>query len=451
MLNEFQATIDKINSYIHSDSTNTHTFHTPIGLARQEYILELLGNPQNKLKVIHIAGTSGKGSVASYISEILQGQGFKVGLTVSPHLLDIRERVQLNNQSIAQEKFSQYFAEIEPALVKTLQSQLGKPTYFEVLMALAFYAFAKEKVDYAVIETGMGGFLDGSNTVNRQDKVAVITKIGFDHTKFLGNTLSLIAKQKAGIIQPRNVTFSIAQKPTVEKEICDYAKQQDSQVSFIRAKLNYDRMRNGKAGLQYDFKNGVSSFKALEINSLANYQVENSALAISVCIYLSQRDNWPLSEDVLRKTLSDFSFAGRMAINKVRTANGGEKLLILDGAHNPQKMKGFISSLKNITNAENFAFVIAIKKGKDYKKMLKYITPLAKKIFITRFELVELDAVQIAELPEVIAKNLIELNYTNYQIIEDPIQAINIALENFSGCVATGSLYLMSEIYTKQL
>jgi dihydrofolate synthase/folylpolyglutamate synthase len=451
MLNEFQATIDKINSYIHSDSTNTHTFHTPVGLARQEHILELLGNPQNKLKVIHIAGTSGKGSVASYISQILQAQGFKVGLTVSPHLLDVRERVQVNNQTIAQDKFNQYFSEIEPALVETQHSQLGKPTYFEVLMALAFYTFTKEKVDYAVIETGMGGFLDGSNTVNRQDKVAVITKIGFDHTKFLGNTLSLIAKQKAGIIQPQNVTFTIAQKPIVEKVITDYAEKQNSRVSFIRAKANYVQVREGKVGLRYNFNNEINSYKALEINSLANYQVENSALALSVCLYLCQRDKWSLSEDILRKTLLKFSFAGRMSIKKMQTKEGFEKLLILDGAHNPQKMKGFISSLKNVANVEQFAFVIAIKKGKDYKKMLKYITPFAKKIFIARFELVELDAVQIAELPEVIAENLIELDYTNYQIIEDPIQAIDLALQNFPGCIATGSLYLMSEIYTKLL
>src|SRR3989344_5192458 len=162
------------------------------GFNRAKQLLSLLGNPQNKLKTIHVAGTSGKGSTAMALSHILVAHGFKVGLTVSPHVYDIRERCQINNRAITTKKFQTYLSQILPVIEK-LKKRTKVPTYFEALVALAFVAFAAEEVDYAIVETGMGGLLDATNTVDRDDKLCLLTKIGYDHTQILGNSLEEIA------------------------------------------------------------------------------------------------------------------------------------------------------------------------------------------------------------------------------------------------------------------
>ncbi len=178
-------------------------FSGQAGIERTKYLLQLLDNPQEKIKVIHIAGTSGKGSTAYLISKLLQHHGFKVGLQVSPHLIDIRERFQINNQLIPEELFVRTFQEIKPTIEKAKNSHWGKLTFFEILVSFAFYFFWKNKVDYAVMETGLGGLYDGTNVVENKNKLVVLTKIGLDHQWILGSTYEKIASQKAGIIKKK--------------------------------------------------------------------------------------------------------------------------------------------------------------------------------------------------------------------------------------------------------
>ncbi|HWS49213.1 MAG TPA: Mur ligase family protein, partial [Candidatus Methanoperedens sp.] len=163
-------------------------FPGELGLERQKFLLKCLDNPQNKYRVIHIAGTSGKGSTASYLSQLLEKHGFKVGLTVSPHILDIKERVQINNKNISESDFVLMLNKVIPAVEMAKKTGLGEPTYFEIMVTMFFYAFYYFKVDFAVVETGMGGTFDGSNVVALENKLAVITRLGLDHTGLLGNT-----------------------------------------------------------------------------------------------------------------------------------------------------------------------------------------------------------------------------------------------------------------------
>src|SRR5688572_622401 len=170
-------------------------------LDRMQALLAFLGDPQEKLRVVHIAGTSGKTSAAYFVRGLLQASGARTGLTISPHMVSLAERVQIAGAPVSDAAFVQYIHDFLPLVEKSgLQ-----PSYFEIIIALAFWVFAHEDVDFAVIETGLGGLLDATNTVRRADKVCVITDIGLDHTDILGETIPEIAAQKAGIIQPGNI------------------------------------------------------------------------------------------------------------------------------------------------------------------------------------------------------------------------------------------------------
>src|SRR3989344_7954159 len=170
-----------------------------LGLERIEYLLKLLGNPEKKFKSIHVGGTSGKGSTCFYIARILQLKKYKIGLHLSPHLVYIGERMQINGKEISVSRLVRLINEIKPLVEQMRASQLGKPSYFEILVALSFKYFADSKVDFAVVEVGLGGRLDATNVL--QPQIALITNVGLDHTEILGNSVEKIAEEKAGIIK----------------------------------------------------------------------------------------------------------------------------------------------------------------------------------------------------------------------------------------------------------
>ena len=232
------ATFDQAQDYLfaHIPKSTGRKFPGEAGLERMRTLAEVLGNPQEKYQVIHIAGTSGKGSTAAMISTMLTSHGFKIGLQVSPHLLDIRERVQINNELLSKEKFVTYLNEIAPHVEKVSRGDCGQVTYFEILVALAYYAFWKEEVVYAVMETGMGGLYDGTNIIQNPEKLAVITRIGHDHTSILGKTLPEITQQKAGIIHQGNMVITVDQPESMLNVIKKAVEKQHSLLKIIRKK-----------------------------------------------------------------------------------------------------------------------------------------------------------------------------------------------------------------------
>ena len=234
--------------YLYSTIPSSYTKKFPgsVGLSRTKKLLESLGNPQEKVNVIHIAGTSGKGSTATMISFILKEKGYKVGLTLSPHVVDIRERVQINNKFLTKEKFTSYLNEIVPFIKKINKQKKGEITYFEVLQVMAYYIFNKEKVDYAVIETGMGGTYDATNTVSNTDKICVITRIGLDHTNILGTNLTDIAKQKAGIIQKGNEVFALKQTKNINNVFRKRAKKVGAKLILVETNKNIKTSLKGE-------------------------------------------------------------------------------------------------------------------------------------------------------------------------------------------------------------
>ena len=428
------------------------TFHMQFtaerGIARTREYLRLLGSPQNKLKVVHIAGTSGKGSTSYMISGLLISQGFKVGLHLSPHLLDIRERTEINNTLLEEKKYCSYFRDIISAIEKMKQSAFGVLTYFEALAGFTFYVFEKEKVDYAVMETGMGGKYDGTNVVDRADKLSVVTKIGFDHTKILGNTLTLIAHQKAMICVDGGELITGKQSPTAAKEIEKVVKEKKGHLSRVSERhsglsriRSWSRLHQRWIPPQDD--DGQAWKWSGELGLLGEYQKENASLALTTLLHLGKRDGFTVDMNSVRSVLKDIKFKGRFDVIQKK-----QGIIILDGAHNAQKMKALLKSVHTAYPQKKFTFVIAFKMGKDYKKMLAYIIPFAHKIVITRIFSESQDLIHHSVSPENIMHELTRLGYTNTEIQLKSSEIIAIIKNETDSTIVTGSLYLLGDIYT---
>ena len=442
MITTKQQATAYLDKYIPKD--RDFKFPGELGMQRTAYLLKLLGDPQNKLKVIHIAGTSGKGSTSYLISIILRSLGFKVGLCVSPILVDTRERFQINNQLIAEQE---YFASLDKIIfaVDTLsQTKFGPPTYYEILVALTYYIFQKEQVDYAVIETGLGGLLDGTNVATRQDKLAVITQIGLDHTAILGKTLEKIAFQKAGIIHRGNTVLTIKQNPKVLRVIEKQAQAMQSKYYVIGPK-NIRRSSLLPAP-KFDFSFMDRLLKSISLRMKGSFQIQNCSLALATVIILSHRDGFDLDNKRIQAALAVAEFPGRMQEIKI---NG--QTIVVDGAHNPQKMRMLAKNLKNYFPEQKFSFMIALKRGKDYKEILRLVVPLASRIIITSFkDQTKNQGTNAASEDAIILAGIFgSLNFTKYVLAPSSRSALDLLLkEDGTIHVITGSLYLISEIYS---
>lgn len=401
-----------------TDAEKYFLLHSPPRMAgnysldRMSEMMHRLNNPQNNLRIIHIAGTSGKTSTAYFIRAMLQQAGKKTGLTVSPHIRAITERVQINGTDLPEETFIGYVNDFK-ATVDTWHDL--SPTYFELLIAFAYWVFDKEAVDYAVIETGLGGLLDATNIVNRQDKLCVITPIGYDHTEILGETLPEIAKQKAGIIQQNNVVLlSDANRGLLEEF--------QSEASAKNASLRMQKM--------YDSPEEMPAF-----------QVANWQLARTVYDELQSRDASlkNLDENELTK-LAKMTPPGRFELYTINN-----KKIVLDGAHNPQKLEAFFGSLPEAMR-QNPTILFGLRNAPDAKveACIALVKKLKCRIICTEFQVGQ----DIKQRHSVAAKELSKLckQYGVYHTVEpDYKKALALLLDSPGDTkIVTGSLYLVA-------
>jgi len=435
--------------YLYSFIPQKRFLHTgENGIKRTKYLLQLLGNPQEKIQVIHIAGTSGKGSTGYLTSRLLTGHGFKVGFQVSPHLVDLRERFQISERLIPKELFVKYLNEIIPVIEKAKQTQWGKLTFFEIGVCLAFYIFYKEKVDYAIMETGLGGLFDGTNVVKNPKKLAVITKIGFDHQNVLGYTLSAIAFQKAGIIQIGNTVITVQQKSMVMKVFYSQCKKKKTILTVIKKGKSFKNIVVSKRGTAFNYSYQNLVLPNLQLGFIGEHQVENASLALTTIDELSKRDQFTLSESKIRSSLRNARFPGRCEIYTTKYRD-----IIIDGAHNPQKMKAFISTIKNLYPDTKFDFLISFSEGKNQiltlHGMLKQIVPRAEKIILTNFVLdTQGDMTHSSIKNERIIKVLKKLKFFRYEITQCTKERLEHMIKDRKNpFVITGSLYLIGSIY----
>jgi dihydrofolate synthase/folylpolyglutamate synthase len=375
-------------------------------LERVSKLLSHIGNPQDMLKIIHIAGTSGKTSTTYFIRSILEAAGKKVGLTASPHIESIRERVQIYGGPISEEEFIRYFNDFY-ALVLDSDSNT---TYFEIMTAFAYWVFNKEQVDYAVIEVGLGGRFDATNTVNRPDKVCVINSIGFDHTDILGDTLAEIANEKAGIIQGFNRVFTVPQEGEVRVVIENEACKKHADLTVITPTLDPS-------------------------SEVPVFQQHNFQLALAAARYVADRDALQLP-DTVEALGRSIAVPGRY-----ETYSIGEKTVVLDGAHNPQKLGALIDVLAH--RYKEPAVVVAGLSEAPTKKVVECVRLLsnfAARVLYTTFA-VQRDVTRYSVRLDAFS----DFKRAQDETIEQPKDALERALLGDERLiVVTGSLYLVS-------
>jgi dihydrofolate synthase/folylpolyglutamate synthase len=387
-------------------------------LARIEPLMTLLGNPERKLRIIHVAGTSGKTSTSYFIAGMLRAADCKIGLTVSPHVDKISERVQINGSPISDKEFC---AELT-IFLDIVRQAAEPPSSFELLYAFSLWVFERQKVDYAVIETGMGGLHDATNVAVRPDKVCVITDIGYDHMHVLGHTLPEIALQKIGIMHPGNVGLTYQQSPEIMNVFKDYASEQSADLVVVHE--DTERVNYGSS-----------------LATLPLYQQRNWLLAHRVYEYVANRDNLPhISSESLTATQS-IKVPARMEIVKI-----GGKQIIMDGAHNEQKMTAFVASFQHQFPGVRPAVLIALKTGKEFEAVSPLLAELAATIIVTTFNTSQDLPAQSMD-PLVLAQALRDAGAGSVQVIPDQRQAYeSLMLMPSNIVIITGSFYLLSQL-----
>lgn len=406
-----------------------------LGLKNINYLLYLLGEPHKKLKIIHVAGTNGKGSTCSSISSILQSDGYKVGLYTSPHLVDFAERIKINHKPIDRKKVSELLERIKPYIEKVANTpSYNHPTFFEVITSMAFLYFFEEQVDFLVLEVGLGGRLDATNVC--EPLISVITHIDYDHMDQLGNSLQEIAREKGGIIKPEGIVISSNQYEEAYNEIKKIAEEKNSLIYSIGREINYKIVKSDIKGVIFDLKGIYHEYKNLHTPLLGRHQADNSATAITAIEALKIR-GVNITEKAIRAGLEKVKWTGRLEIIQHKP------ILVLDGAHNPNGVKVVRDALKEIFSYHRLILVLAIFADKDYKKMIQIIVPNADLIIATKTENSR------ATSPRIIAKEAAKYIDQNKIIVTENIpQAINCALSNSKEddliCI-TGSLYTVGE------
>jgi dihydrofolate synthase / folylpolyglutamate synthase len=378
---------------------NLQKFGIKFGLSKTENLLKTFNSPHRELSCLHIGGSNGKGSVAAMLASIYSGAGYKVGLFTSPHLVDFRERFQINGRLISKAQTLGLIKEIKE---KTLEEE--PPTFFEFVTAMALIYFFREKVDLAIMEVGLGGRLDATNII--KPLITVITTISLEHQDYLGKTLQNIAWEKAGIIKPGvPLITGVGQKKvqTQIEKICrerqapmflagrDFRTRKVGQGTFSYFGLrilqsagdfgtNWNEERGTRKKEDFLSQSAIRNppLKGLQLSLLGDHQIKNAGLALAVVELLQEK--YPVMERKIRGGLSKVTWPGRMEVLSDRPR------IVLDGAHNPGAMRTLAETLPRNFSYKKILLVFGMMKDKNLKQTLDYITPLANRIFLTRAE-----------------------------------------------------------------
>ena len=347
--------------YIHSISW---VFCKP-GLDRISELCQRLGDPQKELKFIHVAGTNGKGSFCSMTASVLKAAGYKTGLFTSPYIRFFNERMQINGEPISNEELAEITTYVRPIA----ESMADSPTEFELITAVAFEYFKRNKCDVVVLEAGMGGRLDSTNII-RQPLLSVITGIALDHTAFLGNTVEEIAAEKAGIIKDRRPVLYGGDSHSAWSVISGKAEEQGSLCS----RVDYQKLKINSAtleGTDFDFCDREN----MKISLLGLYQPRNAAVVLSA-IDILKAEGMEISEDAIREGLYSARWQARFEIVE------NEPLVIFDGAHNPQGIDSAVTSIKHYFGDEKVYVLTGVLKDKDYRYIASRLSEIGSRAFV---------------------------------------------------------------------
>ena len=407
---------------------------TSFKLDRMKTLLKAIGNPQEKVAMIHVAGTVGKGSTVAMICSMLQGNGYTVGAYTSPHLTDIRERVVVNGAMVDENTFTELLKIVVQAATKSDVT----PTFFELITAVAFKHFADEAVDIAVIETGIGGRLDSTNVIT--PLMTLITKIDLDHVNILGTSVEEIAREKAGIFKSSIPAISAHQSESVTTVLKECAESTGTEVRVIAQDIEFSsRFGGGIDGKQHTricIITEDSQYMHIPVPLDGEHQATNCALAISAIDQL-KKVGYTFDDLAIYDSLAKTTISGRMEVVWERPK------ILVDGAHNPTSLKTLIKSVGAHIPYDSMVCVFGCCQDKDVDGMLEQISLGADKIIFTKAK----GNPRAAE-PQILQKQFEEISGKMTQIAETLPEALEIAAQAASRedliCV-TGSFYLVGE------
>lgn len=422
---------DAIN-YIHGRNkwAKKNTF------ARIDDLLEALGNPQDQLKYVHITGTNGKGSVARMTEQLLLEHGLKVGLFTSPFIMRFNERIQINNKPISDQDLTRIMQRMEPILIKLDQTLPdGGPTEFETLTALMFVYFAQQNLDVVVLEVGIGGTWDTTNVIKNK-LVAVITTIGLDHQKVLGNTVTEIAKQKAGIIKNQNQITVVGRLP--ELTIPVISKQTEHlyqlEMQFKLKKIT----QNDDGDWIFDWYDQQGRrFENLKLALLGNYQLDNVSVALETAALALQALNVTMQLELIQKALMKVEWPARFEKINQNTE------IVLDGAHNLAGIQALIQTIQQRYFEQPVVVIIGVLSDKNYLKMLNELAKEPQiRVIVVSFTAPNQRA---AIDPQTVVD---ELSIANIKAEDDWEIALNKELlqDPVAKIIISGSLYFVAEV-----
>ena len=443
---QYNEALNYIYSFVdYSLTRNLRYSPEKFDLSRMVRFVESLGNPLTDYKVIHIAGTKGKGSTGAMIANMLTCAGYKTGFYSSPHLLEFTERIQIDGRQISKGNLVELTDAIKPFV-----ASIKELTTFEIITAIAFQYFSQEKVDYAVVEVGMGGRLDATNVVT--PALSVITSISHDHMKVLGSTLPQIAMEKAGIIKPGIPVVITSQRKNVEDVISSIAESKRAPLIHPRDYMRINKVDTsldgqhfciepGKKILDSDFS-GIPFGKTIFLPLMGDHQLENARTAL-VCMLVLHKQGCKMSFEQVEEGMRTVEWPGRFEIlNR-------EPLLIVDGAHNRDSFRKLKATIEEYLPDKKKILIFGASEDKEVELMLNIIQPCVNLLVITKADHPRaLDGNEILKFAQKIGMvNVVTDN------VEDALKySIKITDPN-SVIVAAGSLFIagaIKEIWSKQ-
>ena len=412
-------------------------FGSILGLERMNMLLELLGNPEKDLKVIHVAGTNGKGSTSRYIYSALKAEGYKVGLYTSPFLEVFNERIEMDGEYISDADLAAYTDRVLECVKVITQRGDQSPTEFEVITALAFLYFKEKGADFVVLEVGLGGRGDSTNVVEKP-LVSVIVSTSFDHTDRLGNTIAEIAAEKAGIIKQGCpvVTSATDQealdviKAAAEEKQCLYFETRNVPVAVTEEKLS---------GYKFDVIIQGAEFRDLEISMSGKHQIDNARAALAALNIMEMNGDISISREALYEGFKAAKQIGRF---ETMSAEGQKPLVIIDGAHNEDGAKALRRAMETFCAGKKILMVTGMLADKDSESILREFTAITKDFIVT-------EPVNPRKLETSALKAKIEALGGRCKEAPDNAEACTIAKAEFADydvVLFAGSLYLIGAI-----
>lgn len=405
------------------------------GLKRMEWMMERLGQPETKMKTVHIGGTNGKGSTVTFLRSILEAAGYSVGTFTSPYIEQFNERISVNGKPIGDDELLELTNLIRLLSDELEETELGGPTEFEVITAMSFYYFANVKqVDIVLYEVGLGGRFDSTNIIH--PLAAVITNIGLDHTNILGSTYEEIAFEKAGIIKQGVPIFTAAKQPESLKVIQEQAEAKQAPIFRLNQEFSISSHHSIDKGEVFSLVSHFQSLAELETSMLGKHQTENATLAVLTAQYLNETGSFVITEDAIRRGLITAYWPGRLEIISENP------LIIIDGAHNDEGISALVQELTTRYANKSIHIIFAALKDKKLDQMIQQLDQVADKITFVSF-----DFPRAAE-----AMDLLRLSQSEQKLAVDDWQTYimeEIQTADTNGLLLiTGSLYFISEVKT---